>query len=155
MGFTIRGLDPARFRDLYGMDAVALAGRLARRVVVDAAFGYPDRVGMRDAAIGETLLLVHHVHQPAATPYRASHAVFVREGAEQVAECTNQVPPMLARRMLARHGFDREDTMTAAELVPGEAAAHMIEHLLARRDVTYLHAHFAVHGCFAVRIDRI
>ncbi len=150
MGFTIRGLDPARFRDLYGMDAVALAGRLARRVVVDAAFGYPDRVGLRDAAIGETLLLVHHVHQPAATPYRASHAVFVREGAEQVAECTNQVPPMLAR-----HGFDREDTMTVAELVPGEAAAHMIEHLLARRNVAYLHAHFAVHGCFAVRIDRI
>jgi hypothetical protein len=155
MGFTIRGLDPAPFRDLYGMDAAVLAGRLAQRVVADAAFGYPDRVGLRDAAIGETLLLVHHVHQPAATPYRASHAVFVREGAEQAAECTDQVPPMLARRMLSLRGFDREDAMTAAELVPGEAAAPMIEHLLARRDVVYLHAHFAVRGCFAARIDRI
>ena len=155
MGFTIRGLAPAAFRDLYGMDAVALAGLLARRVVADAAFGYPDRVGLRDAAIGETLLLVHHVHQPAATPYRASHAVFVREGAEQVAECTNQVPRMLSRRMLSRRGFDREDAMTAAELVSGEAAAHMIEHLLARRDVAYLHSHFAVRGCFVARIDRI
>ena len=155
MGFTIRGLDPAPFRDLYGMDATMLAGRLAVRVVADAAFGYPDRVGLRDAAIGETLLLVHHVHQPAATPYRASHAVFVREGAEQVAEFTNQVPPMLTRRMLSLRGFDREDAMTAAELVPGDAAADMIDRVLARRDVAYLHAHCAVRGCFAARIDRI
>ncbi|MFD1035197.1 DUF1203 domain-containing protein [Sphingomonas hankookensis] len=154
MGFVIRGLDPAPFRDLYGMDANALAGRLAQRVVADAAFGYPDRIGLRDAAIGEPLLLVHYVHQPAATPYRASHAIFVREGADQAAVFTDHVPTMLTRRMLSLRAFDEADAMTAAALVSGDAAHDMIGQLLARSDVAYLHAHFAVRGCFAARIAR-
>ncbi len=153
MGFMIRGLDPAPFRDLYGLDAPALAGRLAQRVVADAAFGYPDRIGLRDAATGETLLLVNYVHQPAETPYRASHAIFVREGAEQAAMFVDEVPAMLARRMLSLRGFDRAGAMTVAELVAGERAASVIDTMLARSDVDYLHAHFAVRGCFAARID--
>ena len=29
------------------------------------------------------MLLLNYVHQPADTPYKASHAIFVREGAER------------------------------------------------------------------------
>ena len=42
--------------------------------------GFPDRIELRDAEPGERLILVNYVHQPADTPYRASHAVFVLEG---------------------------------------------------------------------------
>ncbi|WP_294322540.1 DUF1203 domain-containing protein [uncultured Sphingomonas sp.] len=155
MGFVISGLDPAPFRHLYGMDDAALSRHLAQRVVADAAFGYPDRIALRDAAIGETLLLVNYVHQPAATPYRASHAVFVREGAEEPARLVDQVPPMLMRRMLSLRAFDDAGAMVAAELIAGEAAGPVITELLASPQAAYLHAHFAVRGCFAARIDRM
>jgi hypothetical protein len=155
MGFVISGLDPAPFRDLYGMADAALSCHLAQRVVADAAFGYPDRITLCDAAIGETLLLVNHVHQPAATPYFASHAVFVREGAEEPARLVDRVPLMLARRMLSLRAFDDAGAMVAAELVAGEDAVPAITTLLASPQAAYLHAHFAVRGCFAARIDRI
>ena len=79
MAYRIRGLDPAPFVPLYGLDATALEARGARRGVVERMPGVPDRVELRDLEPGETALLLNHLHQPAATPYRASHAVYVRE----------------------------------------------------------------------------
>lgn len=155
MDFVIRGLEPAPFRDLCGMEDAALSRHLAQRVVADAAFGYPDRITLRDVAIGATLLLVNYVHQSAATPYRASHAVFVLEGAEEPARVVDRVPPMLARRMLSLRAFDNAGAIVAAQLAAGEDAAPAIVTLLALPQVTYLHAHFAVRGCFAARIDLI
>ena len=47
---------------------------------------------MRDIEPGETALLLNYTHQPAGTPYRASHAIFVREGATAVYEAVDEVP---------------------------------------------------------------
>ena len=81
MAFRITGLAPDPFRHLFGLDDAALASQGAIRYRVDSGFGFPDRIELRDATPGETVLLVNHVHQPADTPFRASHAIFVREGA--------------------------------------------------------------------------
>jgi hypothetical protein len=51
--FRITGLDPERFRDLFGKSDEELAARGARRCIVDATPGYPDRVEMRDLEVGE------------------------------------------------------------------------------------------------------
>ena len=66
-----------------------LANRSAKRYVASANAGFPDRIEMRDAEPGERLILVNYVHQPADTPYRASHAVFVLEGAEKRYDSVN------------------------------------------------------------------
>ena len=81
MSFRIQGLSPAPFVDLYGLPEAELAARGAIRYVVDKTPGFPDRVELCDASPGQSVLLVNHVSQPADTPYRASHAIFVREGA--------------------------------------------------------------------------
>ena len=83
MSFRITGLDPAPFRRLYGLSGVELARLGVKRATADTKPGFPDRVEMRDAEPGESVLLLNYVHQPAKTPYRASHAIFVREGAER------------------------------------------------------------------------
>jgi hypothetical protein len=44
--------------------------------------------------------------------------------------------------------------MVDADIVDGAVAAPLIERLLARADVGYLHLHFARRGCFACRVDR-
>ena len=41
-----------------------------------------------------------------------------------------------------------------ADVAPGSALPPVIERLLQRTDVAYLHAHYAGMGCYAARIDR-
>lgn len=65
------------FAPLFALDDAALVQHCARRVI--AGDGAPCRVSLDDAVPGETLLLINYVHQPAANPYHAMHAIFVRE----------------------------------------------------------------------------
>jgi hypothetical protein len=123
-------------------------------MVVDARPGFPDRIELRDLDLGETALLLNHVHQPADTPYRASHAIFVHEGATAAYEAIDHVPELLASRPLSLRAFDAGHMMVEADLIDGCNAAGTIEQLLADRRVAYLHARYAKRGCNAARIAR-
>ena len=154
MSFRITGLDPAPFRHLYGLTDAELATQGARRIVADARPGFPDRVEVRDAEPGERLLLLNHTHQPADTPYRASHAIFVREGAERAYEGVDEIPEPLRARTISLRAFDDSGEMVDADLVDGRELENLIERLLANPEVSYLHAHYAKRGCYAARIER-
>lgn len=78
--YRITGLAPEPFLELYGLDDAELAARGAKRYIVDKTPGFPDRIEMRDLKLGERAILVNYTHQPANTPYRSSHAIFVGEG---------------------------------------------------------------------------
>lgn len=154
MAFRILGLDPAPFRHLFGADTATLAAHGAIRCTADKPVGFPCRIEVRDASPGERLLLLNHVHQPADTPYRASHAIFVREGADRALDVVDEVPDALARRLVSLRAFDDAHMMTAAEAVDGSQLAPAIERLLADPAVAYLQAHYAVRGCYAARVER-
>jgi hypothetical protein len=154
MNFRILGLSPELFRPLYGLSDEQLARRGARRYVADAKPGFPDRIEMRDAEPGEPLILVNYLHQSADTPYRASHAVFVREGAQERYDACNEIPEVLARRMISLRAFDENHWMVGAELHEGPQVAAGIRTLLGQPEVKYLQAHYALRGCYAARIER-
>ena len=154
MTYRIRGLDPAPFRHLFGLSEEALAAHGVRRCVADAKPGYPDRVELRDAAPGETLLLLNHVHQPADTPYRASHAIFVREGAARAADLVDTIPEVMRLRPISLRAFDAGGEMVDADLVDGRDLEPLVARLLDNPGVDYLHAHYAKRGCYAARIER-
>jgi hypothetical protein len=154
MSFRITGLDPAPFRHLFGLSDEELAARGAKRCVADQKPGFPDRVELRDAEPGESVLLINHTHQPADTPYRASHAIFVREGAERAYSAVDVVPEPLRGRPISLRAFDGDHMMVDADLVDGRELESLIERLLADPKVSYLHAHYARRGCFAARIER-
>lgn len=153
-GFTITGLDPAPFAAFYGLSAAALAEQRVARMTVTESPGFPCRVTLEDAAVGDTVLLLNHEHLPVATPYRQRHAIFVKEGAGAAAVYHNQVPQQLAIRLLSVRGYDAAGNMTDADLVDGRELPALIDHLFADPDTAYLHAHNAKRGCFAARIDR-
>jgi hypothetical protein len=115
--------------------------------------GLPCRISLDDAKPGETLILVNYEHQSAPTPFRASHAIFVREGVEPVA-AVDEMPPALRRRLLALRAFDADGMMRAADIVEGAQARGLIEKLFENPEIAYLHAHYAKWGCYAARIDR-
>lgn len=154
MAFRITGLSPEPFRHLFGLPDALLAAHGAQRWVATEGSRLPDRVEIRDAAPGETLLLLNHAHQPADTPYRAAHAIFIREGATAPAEFVDAIPEAMRTRMLSLRAFDDAHFMADAELVDGRDAEAAIARLFARPQVAYVQAHYATRGCYAARIDR-
>jgi len=154
MSYAVTSLPAEPFAPLFKLDEEALAARSARRVVADAPLGFPCRVSLDDARPGETLILVNYEHQPAPTPFRASHAIFVREGAQPVST-VDEMPPALRRRLLSLRAFDASGMMRAADVTEGAAAGPLIERLFEDPEIAYLHAHYAKWGCYAARIDRV
>ena len=155
MSFRITGLDPAPFIPLFGLPEAKLKEMNVLRYAVDAAPGYPDRIELRDAQPGESVLLVNFMHQPADTPYRASHAIFVREGATTAFDAAGVVPDVLRIRLISLRAFSAAGMLLDADVVQGDHLEPSIERLLGNPDVAYLQAHNAKQGCYAARVSRV
>ncbi len=154
MSYQLRGLEPALFESLFGLDDDALAARGMRWMRADKPVGFPCRISLEDAPVGEPVLLLPFAHQDSRSPYRASGPIFVRRGRKQAACIVNELPTYLTLRPLSVRAYDAADDMVDADIVDGAAAAPLIERVLSRADVSYLHVHFAKRGCFACRVDR-
>ena len=153
MTSRITGIDPEPYRHLFGLSDPELTKHgVVRMTVTDPTF--PCRVSLTDREVGESVLLLNHVSHDVAGPYRASHAIFVTEGAEQAAEYVDEVPPVFKTRVLSLRGFDKEGMMADAVLTqPGEADTG-IRRLFANPEVETIHAHNATRGCFSAKIER-
>ena len=154
MSFQITGLDPAPFRRFYGLPDDELRSFGVKRLIADENPGFPDRVELRDVGKGEAVLLLNYLHQPADTPYKASHAIFVREGAEAPYRAVEEIPDVLRIRPISLRAFDASGDMVDADLVDGDRLEPVIKRLFASRKADYIHAHYAKRGCYAARIDR-
>ena len=154
MSFRITGLDAAPFRRLYGLSDEELRGFGVKRLIADAKPGFPDRIELRDVEQGEALLLLNYLHQPADTPYKASHAIFIREWAETPYQVFDDTPEVLWIRPISLRAFDASGDMIDADLTSGGDLKAPIERLFANPEAAYIHAHYAKRGCYAARIDR-
>jgi hypothetical protein len=148
------GLPAAQFVHLSGLDDAALAGHGVKRYLVDQKPGFPDRVELRDLELGEHALLLNYVHQPADTPYRSSHAIFVREGTSGTYDEINRVPDMIRIRLLSLRAFDSDGMMLDADVIDGMDVDDLIQRMFADPNVVNIHVHAAKRGCFMARIER-
>src|SRR5258705_13570012 len=123
MTYRITGLDPAPYKPLFGLPDADLAKRGIVRMTVTEKPSYPCRVSLTDRDIGESVLLINHVSHDVANPYRASHAIFVTEGADKPAEYVDRVPPVFETRELSLRGFAAVGIIAGALLTqPGGGA---------------------------------
>src|SRR4051812_31201395 len=144
MTYKIEGVDPTPYRHLFGRPDDQLAAEGAIRMTVSAKPSFPCRVSLTDRDIGETVLLINHVSHDVANPYRASHAIFVTEGADEAATYFDEIPPVFETRVLSLRGFDTQGMMVDAMLAqPGEADA-VIRKLFDNPAIANIHAHNAV-----------
>ena len=153
MNYRITGLGAAPFMHLYGLTGAELRQLGVQRVVADACPGYPDRIEMRDAEVGEKLLLLNHVCQSANTPYRASHAIFIREGATETYDRIGEIPDGMRKRLLSLRAYDALGIMLDADVVDGSECEPRIRKFLDNPAVAYLHDHNAKRGCYSGRIN--
>lgn len=154
MSYRITGLSPVPFLPLFGLSDAELSNCGVRRIVVTEPHSAPDRIELRDAEPGEAVLLLNHVYLDADSPYRGSHAIFVREGAEHAYDEIDQIPGAIKRRLISLRAFDANSMMVDAEVAEGTELEPLIQRFLARPDVAFLQAHHARRGCYAARIER-
>lgn len=152
--FRITGLAPDEFEHLYGLDDERLAELGVKRYVVDRTPGFPDRIEMRDLEPGERALLLNYTHLDTISPYRSSHAIFVREGATERYDRIDEVPAVMRTRPLSLRAFDSDDMMVDADLVDGSDIERVIDRFFTDPAVAYIHVHNAKPGCYSGRIDR-
>lgn len=154
MSFRVTPLAASEFESLYGKSEKELAALGARAYFADSKPGYPCRVALRDAEPGERLILVNFEHQPADTPYRSAHAVFVLDGAEAASPKAGTVPEFLSHRQLSVRAYDLEDMMIDAKVIEGNEAAACFEAMLSVPASHYLHVHNAGRGCYLARVEK-
>lgn len=154
MTFRIRGLPAADYAHLIGLSDAELAAAGAVRMTAVEPHSFPCRVGLRDLEPSETAILINHTHQPADTPFHASHAIFIGEGSAEVAPAPGEIPKVLARRTLSVRSFDANGMMLDADLAEGVEAGPLIERLLADGRAAYADIHYARRGCWAARAVR-
>ena len=155
MGFQISGLDYAEFAPLFGMTDEQLRQRNIVRRIADTRPGFPCRVSLQDAQPGETLLLLNYEHLAMSSPYRARHAIYVRENARRAELGANEIPEVMRTRVLSLRAYDRAGMMFDADVVQGEAVVPVIHRMFGNADVEFIHAHNAKQGCYSARIDRV
>jgi len=155
MSFRITGLAPEPFQHLFGQSDVDLNAQGVFRYRADTCPGFPDRIEMREARVGESLLLLNHTCQAASSPYHAKHAIFVIEGASQKYSEIDTVPEVMANRLLSLRGFDSAGMMLDGQVVQGAKITDMIAQFFDNPKIDYIHAHNASRGCYSGRIDRI
>jgi hypothetical protein len=152
--FRISGLPLANFAPLFELDDNQLAQKRARRLIVDAKPGFPCRVSLQDAEIGERVILLPFEHQSVDSPYRASGPIFVRESAKEALLSSNEIPEVVRSRLLSVRAYDDDGIMLNAAVTPGSELETRIENFFADSRVSYLHLHNAGAGCYSCRVDR-
>ena len=154
MSFQIKALNGDQFQHLFTLSDEQLDAMQAQRMTVTACPDKPCRISLEDAPVGEEVILLHYQHQACDSPYRSSHAIYVRQGVEQASPATGEIPAVMRHRLIAVRGFDAGDAMIEAEIAEGTELETAINQVFANPAVTYIHLHYAKAGCYAARVNR-
>ncbi len=101
--FQLVGLDPAPFAPLFALPDEVLRARGVMRLRADSAPGYPCRVSLEDAVVGEELLLLPYTHMEGPSPYQATGPIFVRRGAQRRILAPGGVPQYITGRLITEN----------------------------------------------------
>ena len=125
MTFQIKSLPIAPFAPFFHASDAQLDRMGARRLTADHTLGFSCRVSLAEAEIGDTLILCNFEYLAEISPYRASHAIYVRQGAVQATPAVDEVPMVLTLGVFFGHAA-----------------------------ISYIHIHNAQPGCFAAKATR-
>jgi hypothetical protein len=153
--FQLIGLDAAPFEPLFALPDPELAQLGAVRRLADESPGYPCRISLQDAQLGEELLLLPYLHQPALSPYHASGPIYVRRGVKQRSLPVNTVSSYVTSRLMSARAYDADHMIIDAAVCEGSAVQDEIARLLNNPQVAYIHLHNAKRGCFSCRVERV
>lgn len=153
--FQLSGIDHGQFEHLFALCDDQLRARGAVRRIAHESPGFPCRISLQDAEVGEELLLLPFLHQSTASPYRASGPIYIRRNAKQRTLEAGEVTPYVTRRQLSVRAYDSGDLLAAATVCDGAVIAAELDRQFSNADVAYIHLHNAKPGCYSCLATRV
>ncbi|MCU0261661.1 MAG: DUF1203 domain-containing protein [Ilumatobacteraceae bacterium] len=141
---------------------VATANRLREAAtlvrVADEWPGAPCRACLRDAEVGDELVLVSFDpfdgwDAAEVSPYRSPSPIYLHRRDCSAEVDSAPIPDQLARRVLSVRAFDDRAMMLEGCVVDGADLATTLEELSERAGVARILVHNAGPGCFAAKVD--
>lgn len=153
--FQVSSLDALEFNHFFDLSEKELSSINAIKMIAKTNPGYPCRVSLEDAQIGEEVLLLNYEHHKVNSPYKASGPVFIRRNVKTANLKTNQIPEMLKHRLLSLRAYNSSAIMIESETVKGENLADKIDMIFSNDLVNYIHIHNSGPGCYNCQINRV
>jgi hypothetical protein len=151
----VRALDDSLFKEFFVKSESELNKHNAKLIIADTSPGFPCRVSLEDAQIGDTMLAIHYCHHNVESAYKSSGPIFIRKNALEKATHINTVPEMFKIRPQSIRAYDLTNEMVDAKISNGDEVKDTIRMFFENKSVSYLHIHNAKQGCFNCRVDRI
>jgi hypothetical protein len=121
--------------------------------VADEFPGYPCRQCLRDAEVGEELILVSFDPFTLASPYRQSGPIFLHRNDCSVNRDGSAFPDELTRRQLSVRAFDADEMMIDAAVIPGDELDALLTRFASDPATAFVDVHNATRGCWAARYE--
>lgn len=160
--FQILPIPTEAYSHLLTLNEEELSRHQAIRQTVTAKPGFPCRNTLRDANIGEEVILFPYSHHAVDGPYRSSGPVYILPFAPAAAAPAelakspkrNEIPLMLTLRDQSLRAYDASGMMINAKVVTGPEMEAALNHLFSQPAVVEVHLHNASPGCFNCRAIR-
>jgi Protein of unknown function (DUF1203) len=152
--FAIEALPTADLDDIRQAGRDRYGNPLMRRVVGAGDAGSPLRCCLREAAIGEQIVLIAHSPRGGTGVYREVGPVFIHADKCAGYLTPGQYPDGFRHRQQVFRAYDSQGRICDAILVNGIEAEEVIADLLARRGVAVVQSRNLLYGCFMFLISR-
>lgn len=153
--FKLEALNHLDFEYLNDLSETELAENHIKKMKVDKFPGFPCRITLEDAGIGEMVFLLNYDFHNVNSPYRASGPVFVRANQLTKTYAQNEIPVMFNHRLLSIRGYSKDAMMVVADVSEGKFLKDKLLQILENPNIEYIHLHNAKPGCFNCTVKRI
>lgn len=154
INFNISAIEN-KYNHLFDLTETALRAKGAVRMMVDEKPGFPCRVSLEDAEIGEEIILFPFQHHKTNSPYQSTGPIFVRKNAKSPNLKVNEIPKMLLHRLLSLRIYDEKGIMIDAKTIEGGKLKNEIEVIFNNRSANYIQVHNSSPGCYNCQVNRI
>jgi hypothetical protein len=153
--FQIISLQKEEFSRLFYLDNSDLEKIGAIRMKADSNPGFPCRVTLEDAEVGEEVILLPYQHHKTDSPYQSTGPIYVRKNAQAANLGVNEIPKMLNHRLLSVRGYNKTGIMLEADVTEGTQLREALNNIFSNMEVEYIHIHNAKPGCFNCAVYRV
>ena len=142
------------FNHLFKLSAEELAANNIQKMIVNEKPGFPCRVSLEDAEIGEEVLLLPFEYHKTSSPYHASGPIFIRKNAIKANLNMNDIPKMLFQRQQTLRAYDTDGMMIHALTPTINEIKREIQTLFTNPKTSYIQIHNTHPGCYNCQVDR-
>lgn len=152
--FKIKPLNHVEFSGYFELTNLELEKIRAIKMIVDKFPGFPCRISLEDAQIGEEVILLPYNHHKTTSPYQASGPIFIRNKNSTPTFEINQIPQLFNHRLLSLRGYDKNGIMKEASVIEGKTLKEHIIKTFGNEKIDYIHIHNARPGCYNCLVER-